>query len=59
MSCIVWNPNILSVFATANRWTLPDSDKDTGYVDVDWIQLAQDMIQWHALVNTVMKFGVS
>jgi hypothetical protein len=23
---------------------------------VDWIQLAQDRVQWRALVNTVMKF---
>jgi hypothetical protein len=26
---------------------------------VDWIHLTQDSVQWRALVNTVMIFGVS
>jgi hypothetical protein len=28
-----------------------------GWVGIDWIDLAQDMDQWRALVNTVMNFG--
>jgi hypothetical protein len=26
---------------------------------VDWIRLAEDMIQWQVLVNAVMKFQVT
>jgi hypothetical protein len=29
--------------------------KEIWCMEVDWIQLAQDVIQWHALVNTVMN----
>jgi hypothetical protein len=29
-----------------------------GWDDMDWIDLAQDMAQWRALVNTVMDFRV-
>jgi len=29
--------------------------QETGREDVDWINLAQDMDEWLALVNTVMK----
>jgi hypothetical protein len=32
--------------------------KEIGWDDMDWIDLAQDMDQWRALVNTVMKFLV-
>jgi len=28
------------------------------YEDVDWIHLAQDMVQWRAIVNTIMKLRV-
>jgi hypothetical protein len=28
--------------------------KEIEYEDVDWIRLAQDMIMWRALVNTVI-----
>jgi hypothetical protein len=34
------------------KWAL------VGYMDVDWIQLAQDFIQKWAIVNTVMKIRV-
>jgi hypothetical protein len=34
-----------------------DSGK-TGWVSVDWIQLAQDRNRWWALVNTVMNLRV-
>jgi hypothetical protein len=29
--------------------------KETGFEDVDWIQVAQDEDQWPALFNTVMN----
>jgi hypothetical protein len=29
--------------------------KEVGWNGVDWIELAQDMDQWRALVNTVMN----
>jgi len=32
--------------------------KETGCEGVDWIQLAQDWVQWRAVVNTVMKLRV-
>jgi hypothetical protein len=32
--------------------------RETGWVDVDWINLAQDRDQWRALVNTVMNLLV-
>jgi hypothetical protein len=34
---------------------------DLGEIGIDganWIQLAQDMVQWRAFVNTVMNLGV-
>jgi hypothetical protein len=31
--------------------------RETGWVCVDWIHLAQDKDQWRALVSTVMNFG--
>lgn len=30
---------------------------ETGCEDVDWIHLAQGMVQWQATVNMVMNFG--
>jgi hypothetical protein len=30
----------------------------TGFGDVDWIHMAQDMDRWRALVNTVMNLRV-
>jgi hypothetical protein len=33
--------------------------REIGWNGVDWIDLAQDMDQWKALVNTVMKLRVS
>jgi hypothetical protein len=32
--------------------------KETGWEDVDWINLTEDREQWRALVNTVMKLQV-
>jgi hypothetical protein len=32
--------------------------RDIGWGSVDWIQLAQDMDRWRALVNTVMNLRV-
>jgi hypothetical protein len=32
--------------------------REIGWEDVDWIHLAQDMDQWHGLVNTVMNLQV-
>jgi hypothetical protein len=32
--------------------------KEIGIDGVNWIQLAQDMVQWRAFVNTVMKLRV-
>jgi hypothetical protein len=32
--------------------------REIGWGDMDWIDLAQDMDQWRALVNTVMNFRV-
>jgi hypothetical protein len=32
--------------------------KETGYKDVDWMQLTEDRDQWRALVNTVEKRSV-
>jgi hypothetical protein len=29
--------------------------REIGWVDTDWIHLAQDWDQWRALVNTVMN----
>jgi hypothetical protein len=29
--------------------------REVGWDDMDWIYLAQDMDQWRALVNMVMK----
>jgi hypothetical protein len=31
---------------------------ETGWNGMDWIDLAQDMYQWRALVNTVMNLRV-
>jgi hypothetical protein len=32
--------------------------RETGFGDVDWIDLAQDRDRWRALVNTVMNLRV-
>jgi hypothetical protein len=32
---------------------------EIGWDGRDWIELAQDMDQWRALMNTVMNLGVS
>jgi hypothetical protein len=32
--------------------------RDTGWDDMDWIDLAQDRDQWKGLVNTVMNLRV-
>jgi hypothetical protein len=33
--------------------------REIGWVGMDWIDLAQDMNSWRALVNTVMNLQVS
>jgi hypothetical protein len=33
--------------------------REIGREGVDWIQLAQDMDEWRAVVNTVMKLRVT
>jgi hypothetical protein len=33
--------------------------KEVGFGSMDWIELAQDMDRWRALVNAVMKLRVS
>jgi squalene cyclase len=33
--------------------------KAKGYEDVDWIDPAQDMVQWRAAVNAVMNLPIS
>jgi hypothetical protein len=40
------------------RRTWVDNIKEIGWVAMDWIDLAQDGDQWHALVNTVMNLRV-
>jgi hypothetical protein len=32
--------------------------RETGWCSMDWIHLAQDRVQWRALVNTVMNLRV-
>jgi hypothetical protein len=32
--------------------------RETGIDGVNWIQLAQDRVQWQACMNTVMNLGV-
>jgi hypothetical protein len=32
--------------------------RETGWDGVDWIDMAQDMDQWRALVNTVLNLRV-
>jgi hypothetical protein len=32
--------------------------KEVGCKGVDWIQLAQDMVQWQALLNMIIKLWV-
>jgi hypothetical protein len=33
--------------------------RDIGWGAIDWIDLAQDRVQWRALVNTVMNLRVT
>jgi hypothetical protein len=42
------------------RWmdTIKMDLREIGWDGVDWIELAQDMNQWRALVNTVMNLRV-
>jgi hypothetical protein len=40
------------------RWWVDNIKIDLRWDVVDWIDLAQDMDQWRALVNTVMNLRV-
>jgi hypothetical protein len=42
------------------RWedNIKMDHRETGFGDVDWIHLAQDMDRWRAVVNTVMNLRV-
>jgi hypothetical protein len=40
------------------EWTILKLILEIGWDDVDWIDMAQDMDQWRALVNTVLNLGV-
>jgi hypothetical protein len=44
-------------FLTLRRWVdnIKMDLRETGWGDVDWIDLAQDRDQWRALVNAVMN----
>jgi hypothetical protein len=43
-----------------HRWedVISMDHRDTGWENAEWIQLAQDISQWQALVNTVMNLWV-
>jgi hypothetical protein len=43
------------------RWmgTIKTDFIEIGWLDMDWIDLAQDMDQWRALMNTVIDLWVS
>jgi hypothetical protein len=58
-----WAGNVARMGETRNAYRiLVDNIKidhrETGWDDMDWIDLAQDRDQWRALVNTVMKLRV-
>jgi hypothetical protein len=42
------------------RWVsnIKMDHREIGWVDMDWLDLAQDRDQWRALVNTVMNLRV-
>jgi hypothetical protein len=42
------------------RWedNIKMNPRETGIDGLNWIQLAQDRVQWRTFVNTVMKLGV-
>jgi hypothetical protein len=40
------------------RWTILRSILEIGWNGMDWIDLAQDMDQWRALVNAVINLLV-
>jgi hypothetical protein len=40
------------------EYNLITDHKEIGCKGVDWINLAQDRVQWHALVSTVMNLRV-
>jgi hypothetical protein len=44
---------------TRRRWVdnIKMDLRETGWVGMDWIDLAQDGDQWRALVNMVMNLG--
>jgi hypothetical protein len=44
-----------------HRWVenIKNGLREIGWNDMNWIELAQDMDQWRALVNTVMNLRVS
>jgi hypothetical protein len=46
---------------TKRRWAdnIGMDLRDTGWEDVDWMHLAEDRVQWKALVNTVINIRIS
>jgi hypothetical protein len=45
---------------TRRRWedNIKKNLQDVGFLDLDWIELAQDTDSWRALVNAAMKLQV-
>jgi hypothetical protein len=46
----------LSTLRISGMIILKTEIKEVVYECMDWVQLAQVMVQWRALVNTVMNF---
>jgi hypothetical protein len=58
---LVGKPERMRQLGTPRRWWVDNIKidlRETEWDGMDWIDLAQDMDQWRALVNTVMKLRV-